>query len=184
MLSLKTFSNFLDSCKGIRDLSGSLHTATGSFEMLQILDTSVYKPEYFKTYELVPPEVFSVLGEKALALMDSRILWTFDAIREYFKAPITINNYTTAKPGEYIYKDSGFRVAPVGSAAYSQHLFGRAGDLKIKGVSAADARAEIKAKWKTEPAFRFITAIEDGVSWLHVDNRNNNTDQLLIFSKG
>ena len=183
MLSLKSFTNFLDACKGIRELSGSLHSAAGSFEMLNILNTSVYKPEYFKIYELVPPDIYSSFGDKSLQFVDARIAWTFDAVREHFNAPTVINNYMTAKPGEYVYKESGFRNIQVGAATHSQHEYGRAGDLKIKGVSAEDARQEIISKWKTEPAFRFITAIELNVEWLHIDCRNTNQDTLMTFTK-
>jgi hypothetical protein len=70
----------------------------------------------------------------------------------------------------------------VGDATRSQHLYGRALDIKIQDVTAEDARKEIKAKWKVEPAFRFITAMEEGVSWLHVDCRNTNLNELFTFT--
>ena len=184
MLTLKSFTNFLNACKGLRETSGLVHSAAGSFEMLQILDSTVYKPEHFKPWELVPPEIFGAFGDKSLAFLDARILWTADAIREHFNVPAVVNNYNSARPEEYVYSDSGFRLSPVGAATYSQHLYGRALDIKLKGVDAETARIEIKAKWKSEPAFRFITAVELDVSWLHIDCRNTNSEQLLLFSKG
>jgi len=111
------------------------------------------------------------------------MLWTFDAVREYFDKPTIINNYIHAKAGQPVYKESGLRLAPVGAATRSQHIYGRAGDLKIQDVTAEDARKEIMARWRKEPAFRFITAIELDVDWLHIDCRNTNMEVLFTFSK-
>jgi hypothetical protein len=185
MLSPKFYKNFLAACKDLRTTSGSVHSAAGAFEMLQIMDNSVYRPEWFKVYELVDPLTFNRYGDKSLQFMDSRMLWTLDAMREYFNRPIVVNNYMTAKPGVYVYKFSGLRLPDSldNDADRSQHIYGRAGDLKVFELSAEEVRQEIKAKWKTEPAFRFITAIEDKVNWLHIDCRNTNSEQLLVFSK-
>ena len=183
MLSFKAFSNFLDACKGLRAASGAAHTAAGAGEMLYILDTAVYKPEHFKVHEVLDPATFTTYGDKGLWFMDARILWTFDALREYFDKPIIINNYIFAKDGAPVYKESGLRLVPVGAASRSQHLYGRAGDLKVQDITAEDARKEIMARWRVEPAFRFITAIELDVSWLHIDCRNTNQSTLLTFTK-
>jgi len=181
MLSLTALKNILNICDQARDISGQLHSVTGAISMSQVFDNAVYKPEYFKTYEVVDPITFATYGDKALQFMDSHILWTFDALREYFNTTIIINNYNNPKTGT-VYKDSGLRIKPVGTSARSQHLYGRAGDLKITGVSAEEARQEIIKNHRTSPAFRFITAIELGVSWLHVDCRNTNQDALLTFT--
>jgi hypothetical protein len=183
MLSPIYYKNMLAACKFVRESTGDLHSAVGTIDAAAIFDTAVYKPEHFRIDEIVDPATFATYGEKSLWFMDSRILWTADAIREYFNKPCIVNNYNIAKPGEYVYRDSGLRLEPVGAATRSQHIYGRALDIKIQGVLAGDARMEIKSKWKAEPAFRFITAIEDGVNWLHIDCRNTNSDQLLIFTK-
>jgi hypothetical protein len=151
--------------------------------MSQVFDNAIYKPEHFKVFEVVDPITYSAYGDKSLWFMDSRILWTADALRDYFGKPCIINNYMTAKQGEYVYKDSGLRYQVNPGAERSQHLYGRATDIKIQGVSANDARQEILSKQKTEAAFRFITAVELDVSWLHVDCRNTNQPDILTFSK-
>ena len=184
MITPKTYKNILSVVEKAQDASGQLHSLAGAISVSSIFDNSVYKPEYFKTYELVDPVTFASFGENSLWFMDSRILWTGDALREYFNAPCIVNNYMTAKTGEYIYKDSGLRYEINPGAARSQHLYGRALDIKISGISSDDARKEILSKQGSEPAFRFITAVELGVSWLHVDCRNTNKSDIFTFSQG
>jgi hypothetical protein len=183
MLSFSFHKNFLDVLRQTRDVSAKLHGISGAVEQSLMFEDACYKPEYFKAYEIVDPVTFSKFGEKSFQFMDARILWTADALREYFGKPCIVNNYITARPGVPPYKESGFRLAPVGAALYSQHLYGRALDIKIQDVPAEQARQEIISKHKTEPAFRFITAIEEGVDWLHIDCRNTLQDGLFIFKK-
>ena len=54
-----------------------------------------YTPKYFKIEELVDPETFKLKGEKSLALLDSRILYSIDCIRKFLNKSITINNWAT-----------------------------------------------------------------------------------------
>lgn len=42
----------------------------------------MYKPRWFITQELVPPEIFGTRGEKSLELMDINILEALDTIRD------------------------------------------------------------------------------------------------------
>jgi hypothetical protein len=134
-----------------------------------------YKPKHFKIQEFVPPEVYAALGEKASLVMDNRMLITADTIREYFGKPVTINDWVFG--GERVL--SGFRAAgcKIG-AAYSQHKFGRAFDIIIKEIPAEVARKEILSN---RDVFKYITAMESGVSWLHVDCRPI-TDGIVLFN--
>lgn len=182
MINFTNYKNVLSVCDKARDASGIMHSLTGAISMSQIFDNACYRPSNFKTYEYIDPITYAKYGEKSLWFMDSRILWTADAIREYFNLPCVINNYITAKDGD-IYKESGLRYDTALGAERSQHLYGRAVDIKIHGLSADDARKEILDKQKTEPAFRFITAIELDVSWLHVDCRNTESDTIYTFTK-
>lgn len=143
-----------------------------------------YEPKHFCVQEYVSPQVYDELGDRAILLMDDRVLKTDDAIREFFGQPVTINNWH--RRGNRT--GSGFR-APVDMermrkegvkvARWSQHQFGRASDKLISGVSAEEARRAIIGNRKNFP---FITVIEDKVSWLHTDCRCVAGNNLILFN--
>ena len=59
-----------------------------------------YRPKHFTIDELVPPDFLETAGEeRAWLSIDPRILWTLDAIRDYYKRPISLNNWKIWKPG-------------------------------------------------------------------------------------
>jgi len=128
-----------------------------------------YKLRNFKIEEFVDRNTFQQRGELAISVMDWRILWTADAIRDYFKKPMTINNWSFGGNREW----SGIR--PPNTPFYSrfsQHSFGRAIDFLISGIDSTIVRKTIRDNPKEE-AFKYITCIEDfsGMSWCHVDCR-------------
>jgi hypothetical protein len=135
---------------------------------------NVYVPEYFRTPELVPRSVYERWGAGALMFMDVRMLWTADAIREYFAKPMMVNfrefQYRGFRPPNY-----------VGGAELSQHRFGRALDFDIKGVAAPEVRQEI-LDHPSEPSFRYITVLEDAVSWVHADCRLTNKSGIQLIN--
>lgn len=96
--------------------------------------------------------------------MDPRILWTLDQLRKTIGKPITVNNWREGGP----FSQRGFRNDPGTGAQLSQHRFGRAVDFDIAGISAQEFRAAVKAgTFATE--LTYITRIEDGVNWIHLD---------------
>jgi hypothetical protein len=122
-----------------------------------------YRPKHFELYELVPRVTYETLGEKAWLLLDPRTLISGDQVRDFFGVPCTANNWQAGDN-----KDSrGWRPGddPDG-AEHSQHKYGRALDLIIKGVSGAQARDVIM---NHQEHFPFITRIEDGTPHLHFD---------------
>ena len=133
-----------------------------------------YKCAHFAIHELVPEGVYKARGELAWSLMDERVLKTIDRLRERY-GPMTINNYKWGGSRSW----SGLRTpdSPYFSQ-YSQHTFGRAIDCLFADISAEDVRKDINAN-PNHPDFELITAIEEGVSWLHIDCRN--TDRLQRF---
>lgn len=133
----------------------------------------MYICEHFKIYELVPKEFEHVPDSKLWLLFDDRALKTLDMLRKEF-GPVTINNW---KVGGLL-SQRGFRTANVG-AVFSQHRFGRAFDCNFKNVSVEEVRQQCKLNQKK--CFKYITAIEDDVSWFHFDVRNND-GVLLIFN--
>jgi hypothetical protein len=135
----------------------------------------LYRPRFFQVEELVSPTVFNTLGERAWLVMDYRILRTVDAVREFFGRPVTINNWHLGGNRTC----SGFRepTCTVG-AKFSQHRFGRAVDLLVRDLSADHVRGEIL---KNLPHFMYVTAMEDGVSWVHLDCRATAGSDIFLF---
>ena len=135
----------------------------------------IYKCQYFKIHELVPPHVYKERGEKAWELIDDRILKTIDMLRKDL-GEATINNYEFGGDRQW----SGLRTpdSPFYSP-YSQHTFGRAVDILFKDVSAETVRKFILNN-PDKYEFKSITAVELDTSWLHIDCRN--TDRIKTFS--
>ena len=147
--------------------------------MTQSIGTDIsrtWRPRYFDLAELVPPETLRYLGNRAWELLDVRILWTADALRRYFGAPITINDPTTGLTLRGWRPDG----CPTG-ASHSQHRYGRALDMTIRGVTAGEAREMIRTA-PQDAAMRHITAVELDVLWLHVDCRFTGLPKILWFS--
>ena len=133
-----------------------------------------YQPKHFKIQELVPPSTYKELGGQALLVMDYYLLKTIDSIREWFDQPVIINNWLWGGSRKY----SGFR--PCGcnvGAKYSQHRYGRACDLLVRGMSAEDVRRQIIAN---STHFIHVSCVEGGVEWVHIDCRAI-TDGPVVF---
>lgn len=184
MLNSVGYHNALKAFDKASSSSGELHAAIGALTMWTI-DNAVYVPTHLRPEEVVPREVFTMFGAKSYSLLDSRILWTADAIREWFGKPIVINNWHQGLI-EILKLDTfdqrGFRLKPIGNATYSQHLFGRAIDFNIVGVSDEEVQHRIRVNAGKEAALRFVTRMEQNtVGWTHVDCMNTGTDTLTIF---
>lgn len=141
-----------------------------------------YKLKYFKVQEFVDRNTYKVRGDLAISLIDWRILWTADAIREYFKKPMTINNWHLNGSREW----SGIRYSNCKHySRYSQHTFGRAIDFYIDGIDSSCVRTIIRNN-PDKSTFQYITCLEDydGMSWVHIDCRSLKDDQMryLIVS--
>jgi uncharacterized protein YcbK (DUF882 family) len=135
---------------------------------------------HFTIKEFVDPETYKVRGEQSIALIDWRMLWTMDMIREYFNKPITINNWHINGNREW----SGIRYSnsPYYSQ-YSQHSYGRAIDFLVQDIESSEVRKTIINN-VNEEAFKYITTVEDfeGMEWIHIDCRvlTNNQSRYLI----
>ena len=138
-----------------------------------------YIPKYFKIEEVTSPDICDPLDANQWFLFDDRILWTADRIRSRY-GKIVCNTWLWN--GQHTFR--GFRPwsCQVGSKR-SQHKLGRALDLIPIEVTVDELRNEIIANPIREE-FKFITAIESDVSWLHIDCRNYDKARngLLIFS--
>lgn len=140
----------------------------------------MYIPKYFIMEELLPQEICNPQNTNLWFLLDSRILLTADMLRGRY-GPIRVNTWHWQGTSQY----RGYRPydCQVGSHN-SQHKFGRALDLIPLQADVEEIRQEIIDDPFREE-FKYITAIEKDVSWLHIDCRNYDKDRngLLIFGK-
>jgi hypothetical protein len=140
-----------------------------------------YQSKYFKTEEYVDPATFSKIGRSAIGLIDVRILWTMDKIKEFFgNNTVIINNWLWKGNRKFCgYRPYNCNVG----AAFSQHKFGRAVDFLITSMDATIIRKEILSNQNNE-AFQYITAMEDfrDMDWVHIDVRNfDRTNGIFVF---
>ena len=129
-----------------------------------------YRPTHFDLEELVDPVTWNLLGDKAWWLLDPRLLWTLDQIRERYNRAVTINTWKwrTDKP----FTLRGFRPSSAALGGFhSQHRYGRAADFDVEGMAADEVRQDILTH-PDEAAFQYITCLETDISWVHLDCRN------------
>jgi hypothetical protein len=107
--------------------------------------------------------------------LDDRMIKTADVIREYFGKPVQIN--TWASGGDRRWSGLRDQSCTIG-ADISQHRYGRALDMIVCGIPAEEIRAEIIAN---QECFKYITRMEDGVSWLHIDCAPINHAGVYLF---
>ena len=154
----------------------------------------MYQCKHFDIRELVSPIAYRDRGGRCWELLDDRMLKELDYIRETF-GPTVINTWHSKSLTEaYGFRRySGLRtmdfwVKPTMSASenaqaiekynrsYSQHKYGRAFDCLFRDHVVAAVRERIK---ESPALHKGITAIEEGVSWLHIDSRN--VEQYKLF---
>lgn len=131
----------------------------------------MYKCKHFKIYELVPKHIYEARGEKAWELLDEKLLMTIDTLRELLGCPITINNYNWGGDRNWSGVRTGGFYASLGEydKSLSQHKYGRAVDMLIKGMEAEKVRQFI---YKNKDKFPYITFVETKINWVHIDVRN------------
>lgn len=145
--------------------------------MLDLKGLSSYRPKYFKLKELAPSSLIQRYGDvMTWWFFDSRILWTADAIREYFGRPVRCNTagmeMRGLRPPGYDMKHGVYM---------SCHEQGKALDLDVEGFTAEQVRREI-IDHPMEDAFKYISRIEKDVSWLHIDCLNyTGTARYFLF---
>lgn len=170
-----------------RTETGQLHALAADVEQhVYGRGGSVYKPEFFASWEVVPPDVFTVFGDRSFMFLNTRVLWTLDAIRQYFNKPIFVNTYRSGRLKTLfgLFEERGFRSpATLTGSALSPHKRGDAADLNVIGIGVEEVRAEILTH-QNHPAFRFITRLEakDRLERLHFDVVNTGESKIIEFN--
>ena len=134
--------------------------------------------ENFYLDEVMHPTMYKKFGAKSRWFIDQRLIDIVQFIREKTGQPITVNDWY--KGGRF--KERGLRNPNTSTGAkYSQHKFGKALDFVVSGMSADEVRENILGEWKDDLMELGLTAIEAGVSWVHIDIRNTGEKDIMIF---
>lgn len=123
----------------------------------------------FDLVEYMPKAVFEQFGNRCTWFLDTKLINVVQLLRDQY-GPITINDWHQG--GNYEY--SGFRPqwSSVG-AAYSQHRFGRAADLKFANHTVKEVYEDIidnKRIW-LERGLTTLENVRHTPTWLHIDVR-------------
>lgn len=120
---------------------------------------------YFDIDELVCDHTFRKWGEQAWQFLDTNFLHALLVVRrDILKKPMWCNSTTKKQRG---LRCNMCQMVKEKKAVYlSSHLFGKAGDFSITGMTAEQARQKIKENDSLLPC---NIRIEKGVSWLHMD---------------
>jgi hypothetical protein len=138
--------------------------------------------EHFYLDEFIDPIIYGKWGAKSLSLIDKRMIQAAEFIRVGMGASVTINNWATG--GQY--RESGLRRFDTRTgASMSQHKFGRAIDVKVKGATPREVHAFLIQNEKHLIQTQIITTLENysaTPSWTHVDCRLTMLDKLLVVN--
>lgn len=131
--------------------------------------------QYFDIRELVSKCVYDKYGNDSWRFLDIRLLHALLIVRQWLNKPIYVNNWAWAKGNEAIFDERGLRAniddivknKTTNNRLYlSAHIFGKAVDFDVEGMTAGQVRRWID---KNKELFPFQLRIEDGVSWVHLD---------------
>jgi len=129
-------------------------------------------------HELVPKQYLlnkEKITDRDIRFLDIGLIQDIQKIREYFNKPLTIND------GK-MFNWRGLRTPEFNKYnPESMHSWWRAYDFHIEGIEVDEIRQHIINN--RDLSYRSVSAIEEGVNWIHVDSRYRPDDTLLIFSQ-
>ena len=132
----------------------------------------IYNPQHFLIEEFMPPDLVAKFPENKLwRLLDARLLWTADRLKERYEmvGAMSVNTYLWGGPRKW----SGFR-SP-GSPHYSLtsgHSHGVALDAVFRNTEVSKIQDDIQYG-RFPDDFQYITELELDVNWLHISVRNS-----------
>lgn len=145
------------------------------------------KSKYFKIQELVSKQTYEKYGEKSWMFLDERLILTLDALREYFNAPITVNNWlwggNLQQRGLRTNCDEIVKNKTLKNSLYvSQHCLGKAVDFNVKNHTVKDVYKVILENPKAFPYIKRIENINKTPTWVHIDIANTENENIIIFN--
>lgn len=140
--------------------------------------------KHFNTEELVSKEVYELLGDMAIKLIDPTALEVLENVREILDVPLICNNWHDGGTRD----ECGFRAQGTSvGAKYSQHRVGMAFDLVSPRMTAKEMRDKLDEnkdllthpirveKWQGKKD-------EDHeISWLHIDVGDTKGEKIYWF---
>ena len=130
--------------------------------------------------EFIPPDIYSERGEKAIALIDHRIVLAAQFLRETIGKPMIINNWW--RGGKFT-KRGLRRWNETTGARWSQHKYGRGFDFHISGMTPSQIHSIILQNEEMLINHQLITVLEDlrdTTTWVHCDCRFTNSEKIVI----
>jgi len=155
-----------------------------------------YIPTHFSIEELMPESIIKedeAKGRNKNTLwryFAPKMLWTLDQLRNRY-GPVIVNDYVYGGNNHQrgyrdprsilVYNPETGKTETKYSSLGSQHCLGRAADCTFTRVTSEEVRQDI-LKHPTAVDFKYITALELGISWFHFDVRNWDRAKLGILT--
>ena len=136
-----------------------------------LLDTS------FIIQEFVPRRVWEVWREKSIWFINPNMILFVQWLKDQTDSTVTVNDWCFGGSYEF----SGLRPfdCKIG-AIMSQHRFGNAIDIKVKGWTAEGVRNLIRDHWKfLHEKFGLTTIEKNTPTWIHADFRFTGLNYLF-----
>ena len=136
---------------------------------------------YFAINELVCPHCYAKYNERSWQFLDTNALYGLLLMREtIFGVPMYVNNYKNGKTQKGLRCNKCDLVKSKATLYLSQHVFGKAWDFTVQGMTAEQARKKII---ENAHLFPFNFRLEADVSWVHWDTMNQYgiSDKVYVF---
>lgn len=142
-------------------------------------DKKMKASKHFDLREFVDPETWRVRGVESKGLMNQRLFFIADFIREKVGQAVTINNWHLG--GQF--RESGLRNPNTSTGAkLSQHKLGNAIDVKSTGYDGRKWYDFVRANAK-ELYTLGVRRIEDkslATTWLHIDCKEHGKQCIQV----
>lgn len=133
----------------------------------------IYRPHNFIIQELVPPEIYNEMGERAWLMLDPHALISLQKLRDA-KGRIVINGWHLPDGPYAKFKESGLRDPnSTTGAKRSMHKRGCAFDCKPRDCTPKELYDYVMAHPEEFPYINRVEDINDTPGWFHFDTGNS-----------